>query len=504
MRSLLRSAVVALSAGAVLLGGLVTPLAPTAEAATRKDSLRVETSAGPLDVTYSVSDVVTGTAPRVARVNFVFNPHGKSLRLSASGKSAIFVESRSDGYGERVYLVKDSGTRAHADFYLDASDPAGTYDIHLELAFTLDGEGNFGTYEESALSFSVKRQTKAAVTARRSGSSVVVSGSLRRAVPQYYNTEVGLKRYPDAKMALYFDPDGSAGPVYKATVTTSSKGTFSKKLAYPGAGRWIARFKGNWGYARSNVRPTGKLAPSADLTKTVKYTEPDNGITMSLKTAARNVTVVGSNDSRMRVDVTGAVSSGRLSLGVDYVCATSRIGRYDWYCSPAVKVSRTHYYANFWIGADDPASVYDLAVWGDFRLDKNSDGNYEDYIDFPADSGLASFTVTKRPNLRTTVSDTTARVGRTVKVSGTLKVPTQADKYNLRGYHPLSGQKLRIYFDPAGSAGPVLKAKVTTGSTGWYSKSFTARKSGTWIVKYAGHSSRYLGATSKKVWMSVR
>lgn len=501
MRSLLRSAAVALSAGALLVSGLVSPLAPVAEAATRSGSLHVVTSAGTLDGTYSVSNVVTGTAPRVARVNFVFDPHGKVLRLNALGKSAIFVHSRNGNYGERAYLVKDSGTTAHADFYLDASDPAGTYDIDLELAFTLDGEGDFGELKQPALSFSVKRQTKAAVAARRSASSVVVSGSLSRAVPQYYNTEVGFKRYPGAKVALYFDPDGSAGPVYKATVTTSSTGTFSKKLSYPGTGRWIARFKGNWGYAPSTAKVTGKTAPGPVRTKTVKYTE--NGVTTSLKTVASNVTVAGSKESRMRVDITGAVSSGRLALGLDAACVTSRIGSYDWHCSPAVKVSRTHYYADFWIGPSDPASVYDLAVWGDLRLDKNSDGTYEDYVYFPADSGLAGFTVTKRPNLKTTVSDTTARTGQTVKISGTLKVPTQADQYNRAGYHPLGGQKLRIYFDPAGSASPVLKATVTTGSTGWYAKSFSARSSGTWIVKYAGHPGRYLGATTKKAWMTV-
>ncbi|WP_344102807.1 hypothetical protein [Myceligenerans crystallogenes] len=489
----------ALSAGALLLAGSAAPSAPAAAAGTRSGTLHVVTRAGTLDGTYSISDVVTGTSARVARMKFVFDPHGQTLDLmsgTAGGRSSICVEKSNGDYCDHAYLVQDSNTEAHADVYLDASDPATTYEAYVALRFSLGGRTGFWFYDPDPLEFKVKRQTKARVTAERSGSSVVVSGGLSRAVPLLRQTEVGFRPYPGADVVLTFDPEGDAPAVSKATVTTSAAGTFSRKLAYPGPGRWIAAFAGNSAYAPSGVLASGRPAPAPEPAKTVRYT--DYGVTASLKTVATNVTVTGSDEVKMRVDIRGSADTDWLSIEAREICAVSRVGRYDWRCSTARKVSSNHAYAVFPFSSFDPASVYDLAVAGKFTL--SGWGK----IDFPASSGVASFKVSKKTRLTTALSDTSARTGQKVWVSGSLKVPTlKSDSTNPSGFHALPYEPVRIWFDPSGSADPVLKAKITTDSKGAYAKSFTARTSGSWIVRYAGDETQFLTSSSDRKWMSA-
>jgi hypothetical protein len=51
---------------------------------------------------------------------------------------------------------------------------------------------------------------------------------------------------------------------------------------------------------------------------------------------------------------------------------------------------------------------------------------------------------------------------------------------------PAPNTSVKLYFDPAGSAGPTLQKTVTTGTNGTYSTTALTSSSGTWIAKYAG------------------
>ncbi|GII98135.1 hypothetical protein CLV28_1436 [Sediminihabitans luteus] len=72
--------------------------------------------------------------------------------------------------------------------------------------------------------------------------------------------------------------------------------------------------------------------------------------------------------------------------------------------------------------------------------------------------------------------------GGTVTVAGHLK-------YKKQGVLTAPTPKtLTVYFDPAGSKGPVRIRTVRTSSTGAYAFKHSQSQSGTWIVKYAGAS----------------
>lgn len=71
---------------------------------------------------------------------------------------------------------------------------------------------------------------------------------------------------------------------------------------------------------------------------------------------------------------------------------------------------------------------------------------------------------------------------KTITVKGTLK-------HKRGGQWRLMPRKIvTIHFDPAGKDRTRKVATVRTTSTGSYTRKFTATRSGTWIVKYAGNS----------------
>ena len=71
---------------------------------------------------------------------------------------------------------------------------------------------------------------------------------------------------------------------------------------------------------------------------------------------------------------------------------------------------------------------------------------------------------------------------KTITVRGTLK-------HKRGGQWRLMPHKIvTVHFDPAGRDSVRKVARVRTSSTGSYTRQFTATRSGTWIVKYAGNS----------------
>ncbi|MFC8797514.1 hypothetical protein ACFT2C_07255 [Promicromonospora sp. NPDC057138] len=72
--------------------------------------------------------------------------------------------------------------------------------------------------------------------------------------------------------------------------------------------------------------------------------------------------------------------------------------------------------------------------------------------------------------------------GKTITVQGHIKVKRDGQ------WRPLSDRVMTIYFDPAGTDGVREVGAVRSTSTGGYAKTFTATRSGTWIVKYPGNS----------------
>lgn len=71
---------------------------------------------------------------------------------------------------------------------------------------------------------------------------------------------------------------------------------------------------------------------------------------------------------------------------------------------------------------------------------------------------------------------------RTITVAGTLKY-----KKDGRWRATPTTKILTVVFDPSGTAGPRKVGTLRTDRDGSYSKNFTATRSGTWTVKFAGN-----------------
>lgn len=489
----LRALVALLVTFSFVLVGLTAPSTP-AVAATRTGSTTIR--AVDLRATYSIKDVVTGMAPRVARISFRFDHPRSKLSLEGLRPSFVYAVGPGDNSTRWAYLVKDSEHSAHADFLLDASDPAGTYTVTLNLETTVDGQPYVG-FEEKALTFSVKRSTGVSVSSARSDGKAVVTGRLTRKVPVEYRTAVARRGFPDAKVALYFDPAGSAGPRYRGTVTTSSTGTFRKAFSYPGRGRWVAKYAGSSRYAASGVPVTGSREPAVRNSFTTTDTKLGTSVTM--KVVSRNIRV-GASGRSARVDVYVSKSGpASLSTKPSHVCARSRIGTYDFSCATARRDSSTHWHANLPIGPSDPASVYDVSVWADPYVKTSSDSHP---LALKTEN-TGSFRVTKSTRTTVHLNDRTLRRGATVRVAGTLHKPSQVGADDLGGWRPMTGQKVKVYFNPKGSGGPVYRGTATVGEKGRYLRTFRASGSGTWIVKYPGSSSQHLHGSRDTVSMTV-
>lgn len=459
--------------------------------------MRLNTDAGLLQISYSVRDVVTGPTARRQRISFTFDYPGTSISLKQLSPSAVLVESRGGG-AKRYYLKQDSATTAHADFVQDGTDRPGWYDVTVELEGRIDGYANFYAYRVRALSFLTKRATTARAASSRSGSTVTVSGSLRRIAPIEGGMASAWRGYGGQAVSVWFDPAGTAGRVYKGTAKTTSTGAFTKKLAYPGKGTWSATFSGNWSHAPSGTAVTGAVESPPRPTVTVSSVQ--DGTKVSMKVSTSNVTV-GTGSKDLKVRLTYALDGeGRVGVGSETsVCATPRLGHYQWHCSDAVVVSRTEQYAVLPISGGDPAGIYDIVVWGEVLVDRG-DSTWTAYL--PMEE-TASFMVRKDTSISARLSSSTVAKGASVRVSGTLTKVVAKPEYDSARV-PLTGAAVRIYFDPAGTGPEVYKGSATTGSTGAYSRSFTATTSGTWRVAFPSTTYPHLGWSSARASMKVR
>ncbi|WP_433827701.1 hypothetical protein ACQP2E_37700 [Actinoplanes sp. CA-015351] len=79
--------------------------------------------------------------------------------------------------------------------------------------------------------------------------------------------------------------------------------------------------------------------------------------------------------------------------------------------------------------------------------------------------------------------------GKKITAKGTLKVDGKV----------LAGAKVKIYFKKKGATSYSLKATTTTNSKGVFSKKFTATKTGTWKVVYAGSGTKVAAAATDAV-----
>lgn len=240
-----------------------------------------------------------------------------------------------------------------------------------------------------------------------------------------------------------------------------------------------------WTFARRAVATTtaavllavGAAAPSLAGTRTVSEGE----LTMKVS-APSSVTTKVSREVVVTVDAT--ITATKPIASVDaYVTAENYGGSGDFTFADFYKVSGSKYRAKLVMGSSALPGTWYLStrVWVDY-----TDEDYE----YMTDDNI--LTVKVRAPGRLTVDATPEPV----KKGGTVTVAGKASRWDGYGWKAAKRVTVRIYFDPAGSAGPKLKAKVTTTNAGKFSRKFKQTTSGTWVVKME-QTSKWTAATAK-------
>ncbi|MFC8731648.1 hypothetical protein ACFT5B_04235 [Luteimicrobium sp. NPDC057192] len=212
-------------------------------------------AASPLSVHVSAADVV-------------LNPHAtRTLTIKASlsralvkGEVAAVVVGPWDS--DDVVLVPLEGASGakslSTSFPLDVSSPAGSWGAEVgvfEGAIDDVYNGDVDPFVDVTARFHVKLPTALTVNASPEpaavGETLTVAGRLNR----YSQTAKKYVAYSGRKVDVYFDPAGAAPRAKVATVTTSSAGTYAKKLTAKTTGVWSAQYAGTSSYAA--VRSTG-------------------------------------------------------------------------------------------------------------------------------------------------------------------------------------------------------------------------------------------------------
>ncbi|MFD6446681.1 hypothetical protein ACFWEJ_16370 [Promicromonospora sp. NPDC060204] len=146
----------------------------------------------------------------------------------------------------------------HAEVRISPWMPAGVYDVGINeqrvaicSRFQVLGRDSCKTNavvaDRTITTMTVKRASSTTVSASAKmftgPKTITLSGAVRK-VQLVSNTKVANRLSPNTPVKLYFDPAGSAGPVYKKTVKTGSAGTYSTKVGTSISGRWIAEYPG--------------------------------------------------------------------------------------------------------------------------------------------------------------------------------------------------------------------------------------------------------------------
>lgn len=385
---------------------------------------------------------------------------------------------------------------------LSADAKSGVYQVSVnaEIAVTTDdGVVNvpIRTANPVSVPFRAQRNIPAIWTSPSSapaGSTISVSGAANI-------RSLGTGEYAPAtgqQVNLYFDPTGDAPETLRANLTTDSRGFFTSRQKPGGSGTWRAEMP----LTDSGARAVWTIT-SSERERTTTLRQGSVSATEGAHTAGDHVmthdVVVGLAPVQRRVDV------GSLGFTVGgksgWVSAESRRGEGSF--PDGYRVQRELVHAGvgtsavtFVFNPTLPAGVYDIGIRDAMKACSAPDWDAND-----AASGVSNCThdvlvedptvttiVVKRASTTTvTASATSLPAPQNITLSGGVR-KVQLVSGGGAQERPAPNTAVELHFDPAGSAAPVYKKTVTTGSNGLYSTSVAASASGRWIAKYVGTS----------------
>lgn len=387
---------------------------------------------------------------------------------------------------------------------LSADAKSGIYQVSVtaEIAVTTsEGVVNvpIRTADPVSVPFRAQRNIPSIWTSTSSapaGSTISVSGAANM-------RSLGTGDYLPAagqQVKLYFDPNGDAPETLRATLTTDSRGFFTSRQKPGGSGKWRAEMPMTDTGARAVWTITSAERERTTTLRQGSVSATQNGYTAGDHLMTHDV-VVGLAPVNRRVDV------GSLGFTVGgksgFVSAQSRRGEGSF--PDGYRVEREMVHAGVGTSAVTltfnptmPAGIYDIGIRDAMKACSAPDWDAND-----AASGVSNCThnvlvespavttiVVKRASTTTlTASATSLPAPQAITLRGEVRQVRLVSGGGAQEL-PAPNTAVGLYFDPAGSAGPVLQKTVTTGANGTYSTSVSAGASGQWIAKYAGTTLR--------------
>ncbi|MFC4631860.1 hypothetical protein ACFO6V_26715 [Promicromonospora alba] len=315
-------------------------------------------------------------------------------------------------------------------------------------------------------------------------------------------------------VTIHFDPAGSAPRAAVATVTSDDNGWFA------------ATFQPRTSGTYDILRP-GEEEDTAQGVRTATFTSREavlpvrSAVTSNMRNGYKATVRVTVQDVVTRVEPqTVHVDAGILTPGFPgnfsvvetgaYLVNRRSEGRYGvgQVTSATQEPWRTHYSATrtYRLSAVHPAGLYDVVFAGPVAVytdpwDADLDGTRQD-VRIPITRDPITTIWVRRASTTTIAASSTSFTGaRNIELRGSVrKVQLISDSVAENRLAPNTA--LKLYFDPAGPAGPVYTKTVHTNSRGAYRTTVMTSRSGAWIAKYVGTS---LQAPSKgSVTVTVR
>ncbi|WP_157237267.1 hypothetical protein [Promicromonospora sukumoe] len=300
----------------------------------------------------------------------------------------------------------------------------------------------------------------------------------------------------DQEVKLYFDPSGDAPERFIDTLTTDDRGYFTTRQKPGASGKWRAEMPMTDTGAKAVWTLTSAERARDTTLREGTVTATDGGFTAGDHLMTHDV-VLGLAPVQRRVDV------GSLDFTVGgtsgWLSAESRRGEGNFPDGYRVQRDLTHSglgtsHATFTFNPTLPAGIYDIGIRDEMKACSAPDwdglegGTSNCTHNVLVEDPTVTTIVVKRASTTTVAaSRTSVPTARTITLSGDVE-RVQLVSTGGAAIRPAPNVAVKVYFDPAGSAAPVLKKEVTTGSDGSFSTSVRATTSGKWIAKYAGTS----------------
>lgn len=293
---------------------------------------------------------------------------------------------------------------------------------------------------------------------------------------------------------LFFDPAGDAPEALQETLTTDSSGFFTARQTPTASGTWRAEMPMTDEGSRTVTTLSSAQRPRDTTLRQASVSATQNGFTAGDHLITQDV-VVGMDSVQRRVDVgslgfTVGGTSGWVSIDSRRAEGVFTDGFRAQQELVHSGVGTSH--ATFTFRPTLPAGVYDVGIRDamkacsapDWSGNTGAMGNCSHNV-LVQDPTVTTITVKRASSTTVSASSTSFTGPKTITLRGEVR-RVQLVNGGTAANRLAADVPVKLYFDPAGSAGQVLKAEVRTGSDGAYSAQVLTSTSGRWIAEYPG------------------